>query len=247
MMRSILGPLKLDAGARGLDLVAALDPRLDEVAVKAMRGPGVVGAWKEGDGIVVGDEIRIRQSAFSFRSSRRAGRLTCVRFARSYQQPRQVSSFPFWLHLLHVSDSRSSTAMVLPLPKSFSQVLAEPDHFSPSPASKFTNKGGRVTITTRLVHPALPRINTRRRNGTSDSTTITIIHQTSTEKDSKDEEQTRDLEMGDLSKAKPPDEGGEEGEEEEDLGDTLVVRIEVKDTGLGIRPKDVADGKMFSA
>lgn len=63
MVQSILGPLRLDATARGLDLVAALDPRIDEVAVRAMRAPGSVLTFEEGDGILLGDEIRIRQGA----------------------------------------------------------------------------------------------------------------------------------------------------------------------------------------
>ena len=66
MIQSILGPLRLDATARGLDLVATLDERIDEVAVRAMRPIGSDLGFVQGDGVLMGDEIRIRQGAFLF-------------------------------------------------------------------------------------------------------------------------------------------------------------------------------------
>ncbi|GAA6001123.1 uncharacterized protein JCM10292_006385 [Rhodotorula paludigena] len=64
VMRSIFVPLRLDAAARGLTLDTTLDVRIDELAVQASRGgqplpPNM--AVREGDGVVMGDEMRLRQ------------------------------------------------------------------------------------------------------------------------------------------------------------------------------------------
>lgn len=60
-MRSIFGPLKLDANARGLELETSLDPRIDEVATKAAHQESECQLIGEGSGIVMGDEMRLRQ------------------------------------------------------------------------------------------------------------------------------------------------------------------------------------------
>jgi osomolarity two-component system sensor histidine kinase SLN1 len=64
VMRSIFVPLKLDAHARGLALETSLDPRIDEVAKKAAypdeQGEGIL---QEGDGLMMGDEMRLRQGS----------------------------------------------------------------------------------------------------------------------------------------------------------------------------------------
>lgn len=63
VMRSIIVPLQLDATKRGLHLETYLDPRIDEVAKKASSG-GLADDLivQEGDGVVAGDEMRLRQS-----------------------------------------------------------------------------------------------------------------------------------------------------------------------------------------
>jgi osomolarity two-component system sensor histidine kinase SLN1 len=60
-MRSIFGPLKLDANARGLELETSLDCRIDEVATKAAYQESDCQIIGEGSGIVMGDEMRLRQ------------------------------------------------------------------------------------------------------------------------------------------------------------------------------------------
>ncbi|BGP39590.1 hypothetical protein JCM10450v2_003558 [Rhodotorula kratochvilovae] len=61
VMRSIFVPLRLDAAARGLQLDTALDLRIDQLAVQAAE-TGLGGAnTEEGDGMVMGDEMRLRQ------------------------------------------------------------------------------------------------------------------------------------------------------------------------------------------
>lgn len=66
VMKSIFGPIQLDATARGLKLSTSLDLRIDEVAHKAAyeeEGDKVV---QFGDGVVMGDEMRLRQSKLHF-------------------------------------------------------------------------------------------------------------------------------------------------------------------------------------
>lgn len=65
VLRSIFGPLRLDANARGLKLDTSLDLRIDEVAHRLAfpddeKNP-MVG---EGDGLVMGDEMRLRQGGW---------------------------------------------------------------------------------------------------------------------------------------------------------------------------------------
>lgn len=64
-MRSIVGPLKLVANARGLELVTSFDQRIDEVALKAAAGAEeTTDIVAEGSGLVIGDELRLRQSKY---------------------------------------------------------------------------------------------------------------------------------------------------------------------------------------
>ncbi|GAA5837911.1 hypothetical protein JCM9279_004065 [Rhodotorula babjevae] len=61
VMRSIFVPLRLDAASRGLQLDTSLDLRVDQLAVRAAEiGPGDE-STEEGDGFVMGDEMRLRQ------------------------------------------------------------------------------------------------------------------------------------------------------------------------------------------
>ncbi|GAA5940056.1 uncharacterized protein JCM15063_001687 [Sporobolomyces koalae] len=63
LMRSIFVPLRLDVSNRGLELETSLDTRVDELALKAAYPGegGILGIVKEGDGMVMGDEMRLRQ------------------------------------------------------------------------------------------------------------------------------------------------------------------------------------------
>ncbi|KAM0747572.1 hypothetical protein T439DRAFT_383198 [Meredithblackwellia eburnea MCA 4105] len=82
VMRSLATPLKLDANARGLELVTSFDPKLDEIAKRAAYGSlkdGEIVA--EGDGLVIGDEMRLRQvinnlTSNSAKFTRPGGRIT---------------------------------------------------------------------------------------------------------------------------------------------------------------------------
>lgn len=58
-MRSLVAPLQMDATSRKLLLTTSFDPRIDEIAKKAaeLEGAGTF----EGEGIVIGDEMRLRQ------------------------------------------------------------------------------------------------------------------------------------------------------------------------------------------
>lgn len=60
-MRSILEPLRIDATARGLTLETSLDMSIDAVA-KRIAFPDLGNeSVEEGEGIVLGDEMRLRQ------------------------------------------------------------------------------------------------------------------------------------------------------------------------------------------
>lgn len=61
VMRSIFVPLKIDTNARGLSLETSLDTRIDEVARKAAYPEEEGGVVQEGDGVMLGDEMRLRQ------------------------------------------------------------------------------------------------------------------------------------------------------------------------------------------
>jgi hypothetical protein len=69
-MRSLFVPLRLATDARGLEFITDLDPAIDEVACAALREyqsakGDVIGQLlqdaKDDDGVVVGDETRLRQ------------------------------------------------------------------------------------------------------------------------------------------------------------------------------------------
>ena len=61
LVRSIFVPLRLDAASRGLELETSLDTRVDELARFAAFPDETIGIVREGDGMVMGDEMRLRQ------------------------------------------------------------------------------------------------------------------------------------------------------------------------------------------
>ncbi|KAK4056812.1 hypothetical protein OIO90_002061 [Microbotryomycetes sp. JL221] len=60
VIQSIFTPLRIDTVARGLSLETVLDPRIDDVAKKAAL-PDEDSVTREGDGWMMGDEMRLRQ------------------------------------------------------------------------------------------------------------------------------------------------------------------------------------------
>ncbi|GAA5968789.1 hypothetical protein JCM11641_000734 [Rhodosporidiobolus odoratus] len=61
VMRSIFVPLRLDVAARGLALETSLDTRVDQLALEAAFPNEEIGDVREGEGRLMGDEMRLRQ------------------------------------------------------------------------------------------------------------------------------------------------------------------------------------------
>lgn len=105
-----------------------------------------------------------------------------------------------------------------------------------SNACKFTPAGGRVTCSTRLLFPAHPApepcTDPRPKVDTDEDVTETIICAPADDPDS----------------PFPPKYGvrsGEQGSTKKVPLKRIIVRIEVSDTGHGIPPKEMAQGKLF--
>ena len=133
-------------------------------------------------------------------------------------------------------------------------------------AVKFTPRGGTITFVTKLVYPDLDAVDASNGldhpttdiskppllTGNSDSHTTAVEHsdasdsptaQPSTEKDI--EKGVPDAEVGaTLSRQNTRANASAVPERRSDF---LVVRLEVHDTGPGLRLNDVVDGKLFSA
>lgn len=187
VMRSIFGPLKLDATARRLELSTNLDLRIDEVAKKAAY-EDCSEEIEEGEGLVMGDEMRLRQVINNLTSN----------------------------------------------------------------ACKFTSSGGRVTINTMLIYPATStptsdiEVSYLSASGSAESdattandpitpplVTITVDGATST---------TYGPRLSTTNILQHEAKTAEEGSDHQ----VIIVRIEICDTGVGIRPVDMAQNRLFS-
>ncbi|KAL5536973.1 hypothetical protein ACEPAF_796 [Sanghuangporus sanghuang] len=110
-----------------------------------------------------------------------------------------------------------------------------------SNACKFTPAGGTLTVRTRLISPYSSN-GTSERQGTrsnTDTSMTAISHARSAD---------IDLEKGEYTglSAKTLDQHNASHRKRSAL-DRIIVRIEVSDTGYGIKAKDIAKGKLFSA
>ncbi|KAL5531605.1 hypothetical protein ACEPAG_4482 [Sanghuangporus baumii] len=110
-----------------------------------------------------------------------------------------------------------------------------------SNACKFTPAGGTLTVRTRLISPYSSH-GTSERQGTrsnTDTSLTAISHARSAD---------IDLEKGEYTglSAKTLDQHNASHRKRSAL-DRIIVRIEVSDTGYGIKAKDIAKGKLFSA
>jgi len=122
------------------------------------------------------------------------------------------------------------TRSVLPF-----QVFHIVEYMPYSNACKFTPVGGKVTVKSRLIHPsaadkAIPRASTELLE--KPDIIIPIDGETG---------------PGPRSNHPAGEEAEAEAEKERELRkDVAIVRIEVTDSGVGIRPRDLVDNRLFS-
>lgn len=175
VMQSIAIPLRLDAAARGLTLNPSFDKRVDEVAVRAAYPDEDPTDIREGDGIVIGDEVRLRQIIGNLASN-----------ACKFTPPGGTIGL--------------KTTLIYPIPGE-DPVIGSPAPTLPT-TSDFAEKSGETGILTEKgeVHASL----------------------------TPNKLQEHELKNSDATKR------------------MLVVRFEVSDTGVGIRPSDMAENRLFS-
>ncbi|KAK0466941.1 uncharacterized protein EV420DRAFT_655987 [Desarmillaria tabescens] len=107
-----------------------------------------------------------------------------------------------------------------------------------SNACKFTPKGGKLKISTRLILPE-PSVDA---DG-EDDTKASYSRKTSLDKEHEKTEHTRSLSVKELEEHNKQLSGAQRCFERE----KIVVRIEVTDTGIGIPSHDMTNSKLFSA
>ncbi|GAA5990830.1 hypothetical protein JCM10908_000037 [Rhodotorula pacifica] len=179
VMQSIVIPLRLDAAARGLVLEPSFDKRVDEVAVKAAYPDEDISDVREGEGVVIGDEVRLRQIIGNLASN----------------------------------------------------------------ACKFTPPGGTIGLKTTLIYP-VPGEHPLAGTGGSPSPTLPT---SSDYADKSGETMVHSEKDGTTHVSLTPNKLQEhELKNSDPTKRMLVVRFEVSDTGVGIRPSDMAENRLFS-
>ncbi|GAA5890425.1 hypothetical protein JCM5296_005044 [Sporobolomyces johnsonii] len=169
LMRSIFVPLRLDAAARGLTLETTLDPRIDKVAKSAAYPKEVLADVREGEGLVMGDEMRLRQIIGNLVSN----------------------------------------------------------------ACKFTSPGGKLSITTSLIYPVEEYVTPQHLPTATELAGLEDVASATTSATCAPR-----LSAGRLQQ--------HEAHTSPQSKEMLVVRFEIQDTGLGIRPSDMAENRLFS-
>ncbi|GAA5882260.1 hypothetical protein JCM3774_004067 [Rhodotorula dairenensis] len=177
VMQSIVIPLRLDAAARGLTLNREFDKRVDEVAVSAAYPDEALADIREGDGVVIGDEVRLRQIIGNLASN----------------------------------------------------------------ACKFTPPGGTIGLKTTLIYP-IPG-----EDPSTGSPAPTLPSSNDFAEKSADSAGMSSDEKGVVQASLTPNKLQEHELKNSDPSKRmLVVRFEVSDTGVGIRPSDMAENRLFS-